>query len=54
MLSLISNIRTSRLKPKQDFNGFKTDLKNLSTDEILPSQTVENVIFSKNWLDVYR
>lgn len=53
MLSLISNIRTTRLESKYDY-GFKTDLKNISTDEMLPHKPSQNIIFSKNWLDLYR
>ena len=53
MLSLISNIRTNRLQSKNDY-GFKTDLKNISTDEMLPHKPSQNIIYSKNWLDLYR
>ena len=53
MLNLISNIRTNRLQSKNDF-GFKTDLKNISTDEMLPHRPSQNIIYSKNWLDLYR
>ena len=53
MLSLISNIRTNRLQSKHDV-GFKTDLKNISTDEMLPHKPTQSIIYSKNWLDLYR
>lgn len=53
MLSLISNIRTTRIKSNNQA-GFKTVLDNPSTEEILPNQHTKNFIFSKNWLEMYR
>ena len=54
MLSLISNIRTNRIK-KKVVVGFKSDLDNYSTDNLVPQNELEeNIIYSKNWLELYR
>ena len=54
MLSLISNIRTNRIK-KKTITGFKSNLENYSTDNLLPQNDLEeNIIYSKNWLELYR
>ena len=56
MLNLISNIRTTRLKSRNsNYTGFKEDLSNYNTDELLLNENPdEKVILSKNWLEVYR
>ncbi len=55
MLSLISNIRTSRYYSSKRNKGFRKNIENFSTDEILPSQfEVSNCISSKDWIETYR
>lgn len=55
MLSLITNIRTSRFYSTKKDKGFKKSIVNFTTDELLPSQfEVSNCISSKDWIETYR
>ena len=55
MLSLIANIRTSRLYNSMPQKGFKKSLENFRTDELVPNTNeVNNFICSKNWIETYR
>ena len=55
MLSLISNIRTSRFYNSKREKGFKKNIENFSTEELIPTQfELSNCISSKDWIETYR
>ncbi len=54
MLSLISNIRLNRVKSQAKI-GFKKDLENFQTSEIIYNNDHQDSVFSSEvWLKMYR